>query len=613
MGLHSESTAQTTHDTATETSGSPAVTNGHRSSDRSADAVDDPSLEVYGPTDRRAPVTPVGPTSESMPASLCRMPATILTPASSPINPASIGPALAGWECDGACGRRHPNPGVPSRSFGPYSSFGAAHDNIPVTAPVGASFNVDFRSDGLGYYDMPYPVGDRRTGYSPAEVSGEWPIANEPYIQNPGVDDSETASVESLEEMASHGASDASSLRTHLHLPDDPSSSGNGSAQQIVSPDFYHDEVSGLGAALNIGDLTVFRDSYVHRSVSLSSSEEARANFKDMDNSVLQCVAYQCRPQFPAMQYIIPALGAITDMSFDFVDSGYARNPARPNWMDLQLRTRTSQMAPKMMQILWILSMLLSSSGRSESFTAIHHIRETSNALQIPIYSLRPGNKALSFSSTQWLESQFDLEANRPFIRQILDFRKEKLRDAMCDAVEDWLWVFLALLEHFSMEERLTVVDAYRQYFLCLADVEMNAALHAGFPAFQDSEGIHNQTDMRQFADTSTNDMFYSIVKRVGGVLINIPTTDELQFARNFGHVMHLWAYGSYSMEDAVHKKQEEYFFPRISLARTSLAQMMTNIIIPGFIPQHFAQQLPSPRRPFRLVLADAARLLNSS
>jgi hypothetical protein len=51
--------------------------------------------------------------------------------------------------------------------------------------------------------------------------------------------------------------------------------------------------------------------------------------------------------------------------------------------------------------------------------------------------------------------------------------------------------------------------------------------------------------------------MFYSIVKRVGGVLINIPTTDELQFARNFGHVMHLWAYGSYSMEDAVHKKQE--------------------------------------------------------
>jgi hypothetical protein len=26
------------------------------------------------------------------------------------------------------------------------------------------------------------------------------------------------------------------------------------------------------------------------------------------------------------------------------------------------------------------------------------------------------------------------------------------------------------------MEERLTVVDAYRQYFLCLADVEMNAA-----------------------------------------------------------------------------------------------------------------------------------------
>ncbi|KAJ7883842.1 hypothetical protein B0H14DRAFT_1409806 [Mycena olivaceomarginata] len=302
------------------------------------------------------------------------------------------------------------------------------------------------------------------------------------------------------------------------------------------------DEVSGLGAALNIGDLTVFRDSYVHRSVSLSSSEEARANFKDMvqhshlydaplfsalgcfileDNSVLQCVAYQCRPQFPAMQYIIPALGAITDMSFDFVDSGYARNPSRPNWMDLQLRTRTSQMAPKMMQILWILSMLLSSSGRSESFTAIHHIRETSNALQIPIYSLRPGNKALSFSSTQWLESQFDLEANRPFIRQILDFRKEKLRDAMCDAVEDWLWVFLALLEYFSMEERLAVVDAYRQYFLCLADVEMNAALHAGFPAFQDSEGIHNQTDMRQFADTSTNDMFYSIVKRVGGVLIN--------------------------------------------------------------------------------------------
>jgi hypothetical protein len=104
----------------------------------------------------------------------------------------------------------------------------------------------------------------------------------------------------------------------------------------------------------------------VHRSVSLSSSEEARANFKDMvqhshlydaplfaalgcfileDNSVLRCVAYQCRPQFPAIQYIIPALGAITDISFDFVDSGYARNPSRPNWMDLQLRTRTSHIS----------------------------------------------------------------------------------------------------------------------------------------------------------------------------------------------------------------------------------------------------------------------------
>jgi hypothetical protein len=146
------------------------------------------------------------------------------------------------------------------------------------------------------------------------------------------------------------------------------------------------------------------------------------------DDSVLQCVAYQREPAFPTEQYRMPLLGSIEDFCFDFLsDCSDTPNPFRPNWIDLQSRT-AAPMSPKLMQVLWIISKVLSASAEGESFTPIYHARTITNLpgnRQIPIYSLELGNEGSHLSRHHYIESLLKLEANQLHMPEILTLYKK--------------------------------------------------------------------------------------------------------------------------------------------------------------------------------------------
>ncbi|KAJ6621971.1 hypothetical protein B0H10DRAFT_940655 [Mycena sp. CBHHK59/15] len=332
------------------------------------------------------------------------------------------------------------------------------------------------------------------------------------------------------------------------------------------------------------GALSVFRDGYVPVPLSLSPAEQAQWRFINRavqehlsrapcfgalgtymldDNSLLQCVAYQEKPSFPPTQYDYPVLGSRTDdLCFEFFPRDPRPNlsPLAPNWISLQSDT-TPEMSLKMKQVLWNLSRVLSLSPQVEPFTSIHHRRKivditTANgSMQIPVYSLRPGNEQASFASRQhYLESLCNLKGNRPLLGQILGFYKKELEAEHCGQVQDWLWVFLAYLQHFAEDKRTALVDAYSKYFHTLAEVEEKAALYARVLWYRDTA----YATMTKDAQNAAEEMFTSIKQRVK-FKFEFPTDAELRCARLFGSKMHLWFFASYSMPLDVHKHHEVY------------------------------------------------------
>ncbi|KAJ7856511.1 hypothetical protein B0H14DRAFT_715253 [Mycena olivaceomarginata] len=331
------------------------------------------------------------------------------------------------------------------------------------------------------------------------------------------------------------------------------------------------------------------------------------------DRSVLQCVSYQ-RRAVPDHQYDIPSLGScIDDLCFDFCDHTVdGLNPSAPNWISVQERT-ISQASPQMKQVLWSLSIVLSSQ-EGGFFACLHqrrklHTMETGT--EIPVYFLAPGDRDAILLPHHYYKYLFAL--NRRFWPQILSIYREEYRLEMCNLLEDWLMVFVALLDHFSPANKQFVLNAYLKYFISLAEIEEQASLYAGVASYQNV----TYTEMKIVAQNAANVMFFSVQRHMNSPP-RFPMRAEIENARLFGDMMCRWTMGSYAMPANVHNNHEDYFGPNIGRERKLLTETLKladtisgDIVqanIPGYTPPGIVRQVWSYRseprfQPFRLAL----------
>ncbi|KAJ7796558.1 hypothetical protein B0H14DRAFT_2914499, partial [Mycena olivaceomarginata] len=372
-------------------------------------------------------------------------------------------------------------------------------------------------------------------------------------------------------------------------------------------------------------NFSTFGDCHVPRLVSLSFTARAQASFKEMveashlyegplfsvlgrfirdDGSVLQCVAYQ-RRAIPDHQYDRPSLGSCLDnLRFDFhehlVDG---LDPSAPNWVSLQGFT-TPQMSAPMKQALWSLSKVVLSNRLKEVeggfFTCLHQTRELrtiQNGEQIPIYSVRPA--AVDAVVPPHHNHELTSEPNRGCLPQILGIYREEYRLGMCNLMEDWLMVFVALLDHFFSPDKQFVLNACLNYFLSLAEIEEQAALYAGVPFCQDM----TYAETKAIAQSAAKEMFRSVQRHMN-LPLRIPMRAEIENARIFGDMMSRWTMGSHAMPPSIHDKHEDYFCPNIGRERRLLTETLKSahtisgsIVpanIPGYTPPEIARQVRS-------------------
>ncbi|KAJ7847315.1 hypothetical protein B0H13DRAFT_2362538 [Mycena leptocephala] len=151
----------------------------------------------------------------------------------------------------------------------------------------------------------------------------------------------------------------------------------------------------------------------------------------------------------------------------------------------------------------------------------------------------------------------------------------------MRNLMEDWLVVFVALLDHFSPANKQFVLDAYLNYFLSLAEIEEQASLYAGVPVYQNM----TYTDMKVNAQTAANKMFYSVRQHVD-LPPRFPTPAEIENARIFGDMMSRWSVASNSMPTSVYDDHELARPPAISLTPIFLPIFLA-ILLPVLLARY--------------------------
>ncbi|KAJ7868227.1 hypothetical protein B0H14DRAFT_2730130, partial [Mycena olivaceomarginata] len=237
-----------------------------------------------------------------------------------------------------------------------------------------------------------------------------------------------------------------------------------------------------------------FCDSDIPRSVPLSFYMTARAIFKETversylytqspvfaalgrfieNETVLQCVAYHRRPVAALHYGMLSLRNCAEDLCFEFsYHSVQGVNAHTPNWISIQQRT-ISHMSPKMKQVLWSVSRVLSGHAQGPEggfFTSLHLIRELrdkgNREGQIPVYYVKPGDQDAVVLPHHHYDFVFELNQGP----EVLGMYKEEFRVEMSKLLEDWVMVFLALLEHVALENQNSIINAYFQYFLSLAD-----------------------------------------------------------------------------------------------------------------------------------------------
>ncbi|KAJ7801434.1 hypothetical protein B0H14DRAFT_2895703 [Mycena olivaceomarginata] len=363
--------------------------------------------------------------------------------------------------------------------------------------------------------------------------------------------------------------------------------------------------VCSLRITPHIHRTSAFADSYIPRPVALSFREQAQSTFKQM-------VERSHLPDSPVDD--TTSLGNRTNDLYDFSNHAVqGLNPSTPQWISVQERTISEpRMSPQMKQVLFCLSFVLSTQTSAQDagfFLSLHRV-QVINAIgnkAVPVTVVAPGDSEAIIMPPHNYEFIFKL--NKDNWADILSLYQEEFRLQMCGLMEDWLIVILALLEHCSPAQKASVLDAYSQYFLSLAQIEEQASLSAYFPSFQGMQ----YTAMKIFAQDAARTMFESIAREMFSTPVRFPTETELDNARALGNIMCLWTLGSNSMPSNVHDVHENYFLPALAQARQFLRAQLAPVdhiplIIPRYMPIDIVRQLQvyrSHRRalPFRLYL----------
>ncbi|KAJ7693778.1 hypothetical protein B0H14DRAFT_825480 [Mycena olivaceomarginata] len=316
------------------------------------------------------------------------------------------------------------------------------------------------------------------------------------------------------------------------------------------------------------------------------------------DGCVLQCVAYQRKP-VPDYQHRVPSLGnCLDDLSFHFHEQPVdGLNPSAPNWVSVQDLT-TSSMAPKLKQAVWCMSKIVLSNQRAELeggfFTCLQQKRDLcslQNGEQLPVYSVRP--TAPDAVVLPHHNIQFILGLNRDSFLKIVGIYREEFRLRMCNLMEDWLVVFVALLDHFSQPSKQCVLNAYWEYFIALAEIEEQAALYAGVLSYEDML----YTQMKRSGQKAANEMFRSLQQHMDFPL-RFPMRIETENTRIFGDMMSRWAIGAYAMPAHTYHRYQDYFYPSIARERKRLTQTLKSVetitgrIVPANIPGYTAPDI---------------------
>ncbi|KAJ7161714.1 hypothetical protein C8R46DRAFT_1105314 [Mycena filopes] len=217
------------------------------------------------------------------------------------------------------------------------------------------------------------------------------------------------------------------------------------------------------------------------------------------------------------------------------------------------------------------------------SLRVLKYSTSTSTGLRL----LEPGNTTYQLQPHHAIESTYDdLQLNKCMTQQLVRENMDTLEAAMEEMCQNWLIALLGVVALLPYDQKHNMVEMHKQYMDCLAAMEQEAALQAGY--------THSPMTWRSYQDMTTEfqftvnllmDSIYTTVSKENGSL-QVPSPAQWRFAKTLGRLMAQWSPAPFFMNYVAQRRHQWYYFDVVAPLRQDFSSWAEPALVPNYLPR---------------------------